>query len=106
MFRLLLTTHEDFNYMEDPFYQNGFADVSNIVTKTGATIYQIVFRIGIFGCVFALMLCGISFLLKGDDSRNRTELKTWLFRIGIVLLAMTSLTAIFGLIGNLMTSVF
>jgi len=97
------TTHGTYDYLEQG--ASGFSKAETTVLGLGATIYQILFKIGIFGVVIALVICGISFLIKGDDSRERGELKAWLFRIGIVLVIITSLTSIAGLIGNLVSGV-
>lgn len=96
-------THDDFDYLANG---KSASSAEKTVLGIGATIYQMLLKIGIFGVVIALILCGISFLIKGSDSKERSELKMWLLRIGIVLVIMTSLTSIAGLVGGLLTGVF
>ena len=95
--------HDDFDYLN----QNGTkSEAEKTVHGIGATVYQMLLKIGIYGVVISLMLCGISFLIKGNDSKERSELKMWLLRIGIVFVVMASLTLIAGLIGGLFTGLF
>ena len=96
--------HSDFNYISAG--NSAQSKAEKAVLGIGATVYQMLLKIGIFGVVISLMVCGISFLVKGNDSKERSELKMWLFRIGIVLIVMTSLTSIAGLIGGLLSGIF
>ena len=99
----ILLMHDDFDYLN----QNGTkSEAEKTVLGIGATVYQMLLKIGIYGVVISLMLCGISFLIKGNDSKERSELKMWLVRIGIVFVVMASLTSIAGLIGGLFTGLF
>ena len=95
-------THNSFDYLSNA---SSGGDGEKVLIGLGATVYQMLLRIGIYGVVIALVLCGISFLVKGDDSRERGELKSWLLRIRIVPIIMTSLTSIAGLIGTLFSGV-
>ena len=101
---ILLTVYSTFDWMQDAVTQAG--DAEKIMTGTGGYVFHLLSKISIFGIVIALLLCGISFLIKGSDARERAGLKAWLMRIGIVLLLVTSLTSLAGLFANFMQSVF
>lgn len=100
---LLLVKQNDYNQVLTQ--STGLEDADKVVLGITSSVYRIIFRVGIYGIVVALVFCGISFLLSGDDARNRAESKNWLFRIGIVLIVFASITAIFGAVGNFLTKV-
>ena len=94
------------SYNDIDYFKPQTTRADNVVAGVGSSIYQILFRVGLYGTIFALMICGISFLIKGGDSKERSELKSWLLRIGIVLVAITSLTSIMGLLGRIFEKAF
>lgn len=82
---------------------NVFTDLDRVVLNTGGNIYHIVLKIGLYGLVFSVVLCGICFLLYSGDSRQHSELKAWALRISISAVALTGLLTIAGLISTFLS---